>query len=614
MKAAFDGFYDPTTGRGGRNDRTQRTVGNPTTYTDLELYEKYASNGMLQRVINAPADDATREWFELESANKKQVERTMERLEELGAQMKFREVFKYAGIYPNGASMFIGAKTRDVEDMLMLAKPMPDEVLKVEFLNLVTDPNDLQVEVSQQRNATLPGYKDIEFRINWERVHKSRVLWQANEFNTETGRGISKVQTVFDAISAQDSALWSISSLMQVLSLLVFKSKKFLALKKDAQTDFLKKLRVWADTQASIGMGDDEMLERLNADIPGLKDILDFIFQNISGSSQMPVSVLLGRMQGVLVAGEEDLINWYNAIAKFQKLQMEPMLRHLIDIIAREREGGSSEKFDYEIKFNKLWELSPTLQADVDKKNADRDSVDILDGKITPDEARELDERLDVLDPLEGGEELTAEPEDESPAGVEDSASVEVDGKAVPASKIALDRANVGRRFVRIQVRAPRAFNENSFRVIHRSTKKGILSVDGKPKSGGPRQPQVFLFEKSTWDHKGAEAWMRSRIVADALTPEASVTKELLPWDVFDSNVPMKIVELDLDKGISAWEGPLLDSGETAFQSISFRGDAWTAEKVDTWIDLDLPAIGGASAKLEASKKRRAERKATSIT
>lgn len=618
IKAAFDGFRDPVTGRGSRFDRTRRLQGQGSSYSDSELYDLYTANGFMQRIINAPADDATREWFEIETADDENARLIQERMKELKFKAKLRELIKYASIYPKGSGIFMGVFAANVRDQRALAEPMPSTILKIDFINLMADPGDFSIHAGFQRDATKRDFDEISFRIGAQEVHRSWVLWLVNEFNHRKTDGISKVDTVYDAVSAQDSALWSVSTLMQVLSLLVLKSDELIGMSKEEQGETLKHARTWVDSQAMVGLGKNEMLERLDTQFSGIKDLLDFVFQNISGSSQIPVNILLGRAQGVLTAAEEDTINYYNGISRFQEVKLEPIIRQLIDVIIKERRGRlwgrTGGKLEYDINFNSLWEMSPTLKADVEKKNAERDSLDIQDAKATPEEARKLDPRFEMLD-----QEATAEPPEEEEEGEEggapprqgvgdEAASLSVDGKKVAAALIALDRSNIGGKFHRVQVLAPRLFVHGTFRVRTLDVDKEVYSIDGRPRGKQLMTVQSVLFGKENHTRKEAEQWVKDNITSrpgfDDLNLETdrkirfnkhdnSISVVIHTWDEMATDVPRgdfpKTVDIDPDKGISGIRGTLRRSGKAVWMEVTFKENAWTPEMAETWVDLNLP-------------------------
>jgi uncharacterized protein len=135
-----------------------------------------------------------------------------------------------------------------------------------------------------------------------------------------------------------------------------------------------------------------------------MKEVFDFIIDNLAGVSEIPKSILLGKAHGVVTAGEYDTLNYYSKVAQFQENRARPIIDKIIDMIIREQRGeiwgalgGQVDDLDWDYEFNTLWVLDPAAQADVDLKNAQRDAADFTTGKATSSELRELDPRYSDL-------------------------------------------------------------------------------------------------------------------------------------------------------------------------------------------------------------------------
>jgi len=618
LKAAFDAYQDPLTGRGGSNDRTQRLQGGANVWGDQDLYDRYSSNGFMQRVIEAPADDSTRAGFELETKKQETNLYVQTRLKELGAKHVMREVVKHAGIYPKGCAAFIGVIAENLDDQINYWKPMPENIRRVDYINLLSEPGEFTVNVRRALHPTAKNYKEIYFTVQGVEVHQSRMIWVSNEFNTRTSMGISRVNTVWDAISAQDSALWSVSHLMQVLSMLVFKSDEFVTLPKEKQAAVLKKIREWIDTSSMMGVAKDEELGRVNVQLSGLGDILDFIFKSIAGATQMPVNILLGRVQGVLTSAEEDSINYYNSISEFQQDKLEPEWRKLIDLVVRERQGPAYSsmggKLIYNIKFNTLWELSPSLKSEIEKRNSERDVLDTQSGKVkTPEELRGRDPYFSVLDqsqPAEDGDDEsddTDKPDDETQQQ-DGRGSMVVDGKRVGAGRIAFDRVNLGGEWQRLQVRRPGLFKAKGFRIDSRREGEGVLVITGLMDSTDQLATQAVLFGKG-WSAEAQKAWAdkhlpgvrrvvdysadklsilevdRLMIQADPVeTTENEIRIRLKSPRLFDQDHGFKSQKVAGAKGVRAIVGRLKGKTAASWQSLRFDREQWTAGEAQRWV------------------------------
>ena len=113
-------------------------------------------------------------------------------------------------------------------------------------------------------------------------------------------------------------------------------------------------------------------------------------------------------MSGGLVTGEGnigELTNYYRTCANFQDSRLRAIDTKTLDLILCEMDGDcwkitNGQPVEYEIEYNSLWDLDETAEANIGYVNAQRDNLDIQDGKLSPQEARSLDPRLKTLDPF----------------------------------------------------------------------------------------------------------------------------------------------------------------------------------------------------------------------
>nr|WP_025824778.1 anti-CBASS Acb1 family protein [Asaia astilbis] len=78
---------------------------------------------------------------------------------------------------------------------------------------------------------------------------------------------------------------------------------------------------------------------------------------------------------------------FYDEIAAWQQDQIEPTLRWMFHLIQIHLWGKIDPDLDYE--FIHLWQMDEKQAAEVEKLKADTDAVNIVSGKVSPDEARE---------------------------------------------------------------------------------------------------------------------------------------------------------------------------------------------------------------------------------
>jgi phage-related protein (TIGR01555 family) len=422
----FDGFRDPSNDRGGTKDITRRLVGGFENRTAEESDKLYHSNGFMKKIVREPAEDATREWFTIETNLDTEDENfsrmIQNRLQELDFQRKLKEMIARSRRHQMGSFLYYGVKGSVAQTDL--SKPLFGKE-KLDYLNLVHDPEIVAVTMLNRYDPTKKDYLKPEFQINGLAVHESRISWLVNDFDVKLMRGQTPLDTSYDSVIAQDSALWSVSKLMTDIVTKIFKSSMFVGLAPGEKIEFLEKMKHYMETNGVVALQGDEDFQKMVYTFTGIKDIFDFIFDNLSGVSGIPKNILIGKAHGVVTAGEFDTLNYYAEIAKLQENELTPIVKKTIDMIIGESEGAISSskgtrEMDYEIKWNPLWKLDPVSQADTDLKGSQRDQIDVTIGKASPDEVRRLDERYSELeaDPMEEMEEILNMDEPPIPAPV----------------------------------------------------------------------------------------------------------------------------------------------------------------------------------------------------
>lgn len=395
----FDAMESQATGRGTSLDKLSQLNPAVSLFTPQTSRLWYLANGFIQNVIDAPAEDATREWITIKTNRDKDlnISRLLEnRMTELNVRQKICDLIRFSRLYNNGGFLYYGVTADKPQGTAEIQEPIPSQILKLEYLN-VFGPDFVSINDSNV-DPLSSGFHKPEFSISGSTVHRSRLSWMVHSYIPEDRRGVSVTETILDAIKAQDTALWSVNSLLDEMDIKIFKSHDIENNDPKKTAEFLAKMRAVLSTQSAVALTPDESLERLQsggiAD-SGLKQLFDFVFENLSGLARIPKSRLMGQSQGVITAGQFDLLSYYDSIAKFQELEVRPIIEKLLTILIHESRGEVSQKLggqvdqlDWEFEFNPLWRIGPVEQADIELKQAQRDQIYITQGVTSPSEIR----------------------------------------------------------------------------------------------------------------------------------------------------------------------------------------------------------------------------------
>jgi uncharacterized protein len=394
-KLVLDSLSQADMGMGGTRDKLDRVKARFDNLSIHDSEEWYLSNGFIQKIVDIPAKDATREWITIKTnRDDLNISRVIQnRVSELQFLKKLTDLIRYSRMYNLGGFLYYGIDHSIPQTDLVLEKSLPFDLNKIEYINVFSP---LQVNILDNSNNPLAiDYSIPEIRINGIKVHRSRYEWLVHSYLPDRNTGISAIQTVLDAAKSQGIALWSVTTLLSELSIKVFKSPDVNSADPNKLFELLALIRSAISTQGVFGAGENESLERLNANVPGLKDIFDFLIETLAGLSEIPKSRLLGQAQGTITGGQNDLISYYDSIAKFQEIELRAIIENAIKLIVNERSGevykllaGNTSQLDWEFDFNPLWKLTATEKADVELKQSQADKIYIESAVLSPSEVR----------------------------------------------------------------------------------------------------------------------------------------------------------------------------------------------------------------------------------
>ena len=404
----LDGLSQSEMGMGGMRDKLDKITPYSSGLSFSDSQNWYLSNGYIQNIVDIPAEDATREWIEIKTnRDDLGISRLIQnRFVELDFQRKLKELIRYSRMYSLGGFLYYGIDSSIPQTDIILEQAMPESINRIDYIN-VFGPQFVNIipntAAGDNVNPLSINYHRPDLSINSVKVHPSRYHWLILSYLTEKNTGVSVIQTVLDAVKAQGIALWSISSILSELSIKVFKSPSVNTEDPAKLFELISLIRQAISTQGVFAAGEGESLERLNGVSPGINESLDFILENMSGLSKIPKSRLSGQSQGTLTGGQYDLVSYYDSIAKFQEIELRPIIERAISLIVRETSGkvysalgGKIQSLDWEFEFENLWKLSETESSDVNLKKAQADKIYVETGVLAPAEVRK--NRFDDLE------------------------------------------------------------------------------------------------------------------------------------------------------------------------------------------------------------------------
>jgi len=366
-------------------------------FSDREISEIYAVNGLFANLIDIPAEDATREWIEVENVEPDLAGQIINKLSNLGAQNVFQEALKYERLRGDGL-ISIGVSQQGT---WVISEPIDRRRLR-DVVYLHPFSGQKMVDFLQQDDVFSPDYGQIEYyEISDTRgthlVHSSRLLHLVTRRIEDEIRGIPLLEKVYDLLLVFDNALWSTGQMMYNMSHKRLKTDGIDFSDKELRQKMQSELEYEFNTLTLAIIGKDDELEYIGpkVSIP-LKDMYDFCWEMLSCVSRMPKSHITGQPQGTVTGAQFDTLLYYMRIAGMQESYLRPPLEYLIDLNLLAVDSGvgagslDPNKVPYQMKFRPLWKVDDKTDAEIRKINADIDGIYMTQQVFSPQEIRSL--------------------------------------------------------------------------------------------------------------------------------------------------------------------------------------------------------------------------------
>jgi phage-related protein (TIGR01555 family) len=459
-----DGLENVVAGLGTDRDKRSYSVwADPRILTRQELENMYRGSWLAKKIVNAVADDMTREWLHV-TFDGEELGTTIEQAEKRFAlKRKTNEALKWSRLY-GGAVIIIGTRDRN------LAKPLDVKNVRkgdLRYLHVV-DRWRLSPAGSLNRDLESPNFGMPDSYVLAEstvQVHHTRVLrfngeklpyfaWLRNAMWDD-----SVLQHVMDSLMNCDTTTQAIATMMFESNVDVVKSEGLadVLARKDGEAVLTKRFQVAALLKSfnrMLLLDGTESYEKKQNSFANLDKVIQQFMIDVSGAADIPMTRLFGTSAtGMNATGDNDVRNYYDMVSAKQEAELRPQLEYLYEVLVRSELGHMPEDFRFD--FNPLWQLSETEQATVEKTRAERDQVYLNAGVVTEAlVARELKERGTYRnmtdDDIELAEELSkpmdengevgktpgAKPPDGGEGGDDDEqvAGVAQGGKTAPAT------------------------------------------------------------------------------------------------------------------------------------------------------------------------------------
>jgi phage-related protein (TIGR01555 family) len=384
-----DGWSNVLTGMGLRaTDKSKHTHFRfEGQMTQNQLEAMYAAGGFAKRIVDLPAHEMTREWFEVQGDTNGDM---LKALKKLGAKKKFKQLLKWSRLYGSALGVIVA------DDSAHLDAPLNENNISRIAAIQVFDRyqvfynwTDMYMDPLHEKFGQPEFYHVMPYHTGQViKVHETRVLrFDGAEMPdrlryVNLGFGFSELQMVYEELKRVGSSYSSVETILQEFVTKVLTIDNLQEMIESGQDDLIQKRLSLMDMTAHINntqlLGKGEAMVKVSSTVTGIPDLIDKFVQALSAVSGIPVTLLMGESPaGLNATGDSDIRNFYDSISSQQEEKVLPQAERLVHLLMKAKQGPTRGRVlrNWTIKFNPLWQLTEKEIAETRKLVADTDAI-----------------------------------------------------------------------------------------------------------------------------------------------------------------------------------------------------------------------------------------------
>lgn len=399
-----DNWQNVLTGLGTSRDKTAygRFV-RLSEINETELTSLYHQNDTARKIVALKPQEMMRQGFAVSVDDDTEASSAVSKdLRRLDVGLNVRDAMIWGRLY-GGAVVIIGA-----DDGGGAEEPLNEDAIRsVKFLHVVDKrylvPDTYFEDPLNDENFGEPQTYRVVTRRGATNVviHRSRLLVFGGSHTSDEERDRlggwdhSVITPVYDVLRMFDSVWKSAEHLMSDASQAVFKIQGLMSMLAGGQKDVLQTRMQLVDMSRSVARAlllDAEAGEEFTREASSFTDaqnMLEKFMMRLASAVDIPVTILMGRSPaGQNATGDADFRWFYDTIRTAQENELRPQLEKLVRLVMLAADGptGGKEPEAWGLSFAPLWQNTPSEQAELEKKHAEKDKLYIDAGVVLPEE------------------------------------------------------------------------------------------------------------------------------------------------------------------------------------------------------------------------------------
>lgn len=403
-----DGYMNIFTGLGSERDPiTSTAFAVQPILTPAILDAVFSGDGLGRRIVEEPAGDMVREWFNVSA---EEGEGVLDYLETLSARQIFEEAAIWSRLYGGAAVVPI------LQDGMDFSAPLnPDRIASVLGFRVFDRGSvsfgDLPSRDPVKSLRGLPEFYEISNYTSRAvsgqsatfRVHESRLVLIPGKRVPDRVRQMNGgwddpvLQSAYESLMRYSTTVGYASNIVKDFIQAVLSVKDLTALIASGKEAIVERRLKLLDMGRSILNtmvidADGESFDKKANSVTGLPDLLDRFAEHLCGCTNFPMSRLLGRSPGGMNStGSAEMRNYYDFIASEQGRVLGELAEFAVRLsfLAKDGPTGGVEPDAWSVKWNSLQQPTDKEVADLRKVVADTDKVYVDAGVLSPQEIAE---------------------------------------------------------------------------------------------------------------------------------------------------------------------------------------------------------------------------------
>jgi hypothetical protein len=383
----LDGLANVVSGLG--TDKAKRTH-NIFTFGVLNDFQQldaaYQTNWLARQIVDAPAEDMTREWRTIKLDGADDVRAYEDKIQ---LQAAVAEAVSWARLYGGGAILMLTDQPLDKPlNMNKVKRGSLQRLLTLDRFEL--GPLNLNTTNILAANYMLPEFYTINGgsqRVHWSHIARFNGAKLPRRQRAQTqGWGDSELRKCMDDIMDIVASKDGIAELMQEANVDVIKRQNLANELASGEDELIQqRYALFSQMKSIINMAlldGDEDYQRNTLNLSGVSPVFETLMTWISGAADIPVTRLFGTSaKGLNATGEGDLTNYYNSLSSKRQLQVDPALRMIDEVMVRSALGEFPELYNY--IWNPFNQPSAQEVAAANKAKAETDVIYLDSGVVT---------------------------------------------------------------------------------------------------------------------------------------------------------------------------------------------------------------------------------------